>query len=132
MRPQIVSFGLCCFAVLAVLVASIGIYSVVDCALSQRTREIALRLALGASCQRLFWLVISDGLKLVVPGLVTGVIVAWAAALFVSSLLFSVSPTDPPIFATVVLLLAGIAFLASYLPARRAMAPDPMRALRCD
>jgi putative ABC transport system permease protein len=132
MRPRIVSFSLACFACLAVVVASVGIYSIVDCMVSERMREIGLRLALGAQRQNVFWLLIARGLKLVAVGLISGTIIAWSLAPLVSGLLFRVSATDPRIFASVFLLLGAVAFLASYLPARRAMAIAPIGALQCD
>lgn len=131
-RPRIVSFALACFAALAILVASVGVYSVVDCAVSERTREIGLRLAMGASRQTVFWLIIGRGLKLVAIGLISGTIVACAVAPLFSGFLFNVSARDPHIFTAVILLLAALALLASYLPARRALALAPMDALRCD
>ena len=131
-RPRIVSFFLSCFAALAVAVAGVGIYSIVDCAVSGRMREIGLRLALGAPRQNVFCLIIGQGLKLVAIGVISGTIVAWAIAPLFSGLLFNVSATDPRVFSTVIFLLAALAFLASYLPARRAMALAPMDALRCD
>jgi putative ABC transport system permease protein len=131
-RPRIASFALACFAALAILVASVGVYSIVDCAVSERTREIGLRLALGASRQTVFWLIIGRGLKLVTIGLISGTIVACAIAPLVSGLLFNVSATDSRVFTAVIFLLVALAFLASYLPARRAMTVAPIVTLGCD
>jgi putative ABC transport system permease protein len=97
---------------------------------SQRTREIGIRMALGANAGRIFRLVVGQGLKLIVLGLVIGLVSAIAGPRLMSSLLYGVSATDLVTFVVVALLLAGAALLACYLPARRATKVDPMIALR--
>ena len=125
---QLVGF----FSVLALALACLGLYGVLSLAVVQRTREIGVRVALGARRTDLLSLVIGKGLKLVLCGSVIGLVGALAATRLVSSLLYGVSAADPLTFAGVSLLLVSIAVLASWLPARRATKVDPMEALRYD
>jgi putative ABC transport system permease protein len=118
------------FAMVALLLAMTGIYGVVAYSVAQRTREIGLRMALGAKQSDVLKLVLGQGLLLTLVGLGIGLAGGLAVTRVLSSLLFGVRPTDPPTFVGVSLLLAGAAFLASYIPARRAMKVDPMVALR--
>jgi len=97
---------------------------------TQRTREIGLRMALGAQPQEVLRVIVGHGLRLVLAGLCIGVAAALAVTRWMSSVLFDVKPTDPLTFAIVAVLLTAVAFLASYIPARRAMRVDPMVALR--
>lgn len=120
------------FAALALALASVGIYGVVSFTVSQRTQEIGLRLALGASPGLIRRLVIGRALQPVIVGLIAGVAAALAATRLLAHQLFEVSPTDPATFVIVTLLLLGVAIVASYIPARRAMRVDPMEALRLD
>jgi len=118
------------FAGLALLLASIGIYGVMSYSVSQHTREIGIRMALGAGSRDVLRLIVRQGMTLVSIGLALGVAGALALTRVMSSLLFEVQPADPLTFVSVSVLLAAVAFAASYLPARRATRVDPMVALR--
>jgi predicted permease len=118
------------FAGFAVLLAGLGIYSVLSYAVRRRAPEIGLRVALGARHSDILWIVLGHGLRLTLAGLAIGVLGALALTRLLGGLLFGVRPTDPLTFAAVSVLLCAIALLACYLPARRAMRVDPMIALR--
>jgi len=120
------------FATLALLLAGVGIYGVMAYSVTERTHEIGLRMALGASSADVLRLVMGNGARLVAAGLAVGLGAALALTRVMASLLFQVSATDPATYASIAALLAGIALLASYLPARRAARVDPMVALRYD
>jgi putative ABC transport system permease protein len=107
-----------------------GIYGVISYLVAQRTREMGIRLALGAQRRDLLKLVLGQGLTMTTIGVAAGLALALALTRFLSSLLFGVSANDPITFVTIALLLAGVALIASYLPARRAMKVDPITALR--
>jgi predicted permease len=117
------------FAILAVTLTSVGIYGVMAYSVTQRTREIGIRMALGAEHTRVLRMILSQSLKLTVLGVALGLTAALATTRLVANLLY-VSPTDAWTFAAVGVLLAGMALLASYLPARRAARVDPLVALR--
>jgi ABC-type antimicrobial peptide transport system permease subunit len=121
------------FAALALLLASVGIYGVISYSVTQRAQEIGIRMALGAEKQNIFRMIIGQGLRLALTGLVIGA----AAALILTrllvtfaNLLYGVNSSDPLTFIVVSMLLTAIAVLACYIPARRAMQVDPMVALR--
>ena len=118
------------FAVLALLLAAMGIYSVLSYTVRSRVREIGIRMALGAQIRDVLRLVIFDGMKPALIGLGVGIIAALAGARVMASLIFGVKTSDPATFAAVSVLLAIIALLATVLPARRATRVDPMRTLR--
>jgi ABC-type antimicrobial peptide transport system permease subunit len=118
------------FATLALLLASIGIYGVVSFAVAQQSRELGLRLALGASRQSVMRLVLGRGLRLMAAGIAIGIAIAWASTRALQSLLFGVGSMDPGTFAAVIACLTATAFAACYLPARRAAHLDPIAALR--
>jgi putative ABC transport system permease protein len=118
------------FSVFALALACLGLYGVLSFAVVQRTREIGVRMALGAQRHDMLSLVIGKGLKLVLVGSFLGLIGAVAVTRLVSSLLYDVTPTDPVTFVGVPLLLVFVATIASWLPARRATKIHPMVALR--
>jgi predicted permease len=118
-------------ATLCLLLAAIGLYSVMSYAISQRTQEIGVRMALGASHFKVLQMVTRESVLLTLPGLVLGIGAALVALRFFRSVLVGVSPTDPLTFRGASLFLVAVALLASYLPARRALQIDPMIALRC-
>jgi putative ABC transport system permease protein len=121
-------FGI--FGVVALALASIGVYGVLSYSVSQRTQEIGVRVALGAARSDVLRLVVLQGLRLAMIGILVGLGAAVGVTRFIRTLLYNVTPTDPVSFATVALFLTGVAFLASYVPARRATAVDPIVALR--
>jgi putative ABC transport system permease protein len=120
------------FAALALALAAVGIYGVFSYAVTQRTQEIGVRLALGARESQIFGLVIGESLRLAIAGLVLGVAGAAVVGRALRTLLYAVGAVDTATFAVTAAILMAVAFVASYVPARRAMRVDPMAALRTD
>ncbi|MBA3295412.1 MAG: FtsX-like permease family protein, partial [Acidobacteria bacterium] len=120
------------FGFIALILASIGVYGVLSYSVSQRVQEIGVRLALGAERSHVLKLIVGQGVKLAGMGVIGGLAGAAAVTPVIRTLLFNVTPTDPLSFAGVAVFLTLVAMLASYIPARRAMAVDPIVALRND
>ena len=120
------------FAAVAMTLASVGLYAIVAYAVSQRTREIGIRVALGARPRDVLRLALGDGWRLAAIGLLTGIVAALLLTRLMRSLVYDVSTTDPVTFAATGALLAAVALFASYIPARRAVRIDPTTALRCE
>jgi putative ABC transport system permease protein len=118
------------FSFVALLMAAVGIYGLIQYSIATRTREIGLRMAIGAQAGDIFRMIIREGLMLSLSGVAIGLVAAWWLGRAGSSLLFGVTATDPLTFATVSLALAAVAVAACYFPARRAMKVDPIVALR--
>ena len=118
------------FAALATLLSAVGIFGVMNYSVALRTREIGLRLAVGAQPRQVLLLILKQGLLLTIAGVVLGLAAAFALTRLMSGLLFEVTAFDPATFATISLLLVIVSLLACYLPARRAMRIDPLQALR--
>jgi ABC-type antimicrobial peptide transport system permease subunit len=129
-RSQSILLGI--FAGLGFVLALVGVYGVMSYLVSQQSREIAIRIALGAEASTIFKLVVGHGLKLALLGVAVGIAAALALTRFMHTLLYGISATDPATFAIVALALTAVAILACVLPARRAMRVDPMTALRCE
>ena len=119
-------------ALTALLLGSIGIYGVISYGVSQRTQEIGVRIALGAPASQVSGMVVKQGAIVAGIGLGAGLVAALGLTRLMEALLFEVSPTDPPTFGLVVVLLLAISLLASWIPARRAAGVDPMIALRAE
>jgi putative ABC transport system permease protein len=127
-----VMFLLGAFAMLAMVLAALGIYGVISYSVTQRTREIGVRMALGADASRVRAMVVGQGLRLCLIGLAVGVLTALALTRLLSSQLFGVSPSDPATYATLAAIILIVAAAASLVPALRATRVDPMVALRAD
>jgi putative ABC transport system permease protein len=117
---------------LALLLGAIGLYGVLSYVVAERTREIGVRLALGATTGVVRRQVVSQGTKVVLVGVLIGIAAAFAATRLLGALLFDVKPVDPIVFAAMSLTMLAVGMLASYVPARRASGVDPIEALRGD
>ena len=120
------------FAALALVLAAVGVYGVMSYAVSRRTAEIGVRLALGAGAAQIFRLVVGESLVLAAGGLAIGTVGALAVGRWLQMLLYGVGTTDAATFMGTAAILLSVACLASYVPARRAMRVDPMAALRAE
>jgi ABC-type antimicrobial peptide transport system permease subunit len=129
-RERFTTWLVMVFAALALTIAAVGVYGVVTFSVSRRTQEIGVRVALGASRGAIVRLVMAEALGLVGLGLVLGLVGAAAGGRAIRTLLFETAPTDPVTFATVVALLVVTAVVAGLAPTRRALAVDPIQALR--
>jgi putative ABC transport system permease protein len=129
-QPRLLSTLISSFAVMALLLAAVGLYGVMAYMVTERTHEMGIRMALGATRSSVLGMILSQGLKLSAFGIVAGLLVSLAFTRVLGTFLFHVGSTDPITFAAVALLLVAVAFAASYIPARRAMRVDPMVALR--
>jgi len=118
------------FGAIALVLTAVGIYGVISYGVAQRTHEIGIRLALGADKRKVLSLIVSEAMKPALLGAALGLCAAFGLTRLLTRLLYNVKPTDPLVFAAVLLLLIGVALLASYLPARRATRVDPVIALR--
>jgi putative ABC transport system permease protein len=131
-RPRFNAMLLSIFAGTALLLTAIGIYGVMAYSVSQRTNEIGIRIALGAGKNSIFRLVVGQAMTIVAISLVAGVLGAFAATRLLNSLLFGIGASDPLTFIAIMLLVSIVAFLAAWLPARRAMRVNPIIALRAE
>jgi putative ABC transport system permease protein len=120
------------FSALALALAAIGIYGIIAYAVTQRTHEIGVRLALGAQRRDVLRMIVGQGMAMTAAGTAVGMVSALLAARLMSSLLFGVSAADPVTFTAIPILLAAVAFVACYVPARRATRVDPLVALRTE
>jgi ABC-type antimicrobial peptide transport system permease subunit len=131
-RSRFTTLALGTFAVLALILAALGLYGVMAYTTQQREREIGIRMALGADRGSVLGMVLKQGTGVVLPALVTGAAGAGVLARFIQSLMFDVSPIDPVTFGGVAVLLGSAAFLACWVPARRAAGVDPVAAIRAE
>ena len=131
-EPKFRALLLSVFAALAVCLAMVGVYGVMAHAVSQRSREIGLRVALGASPADVKRSVLKDALRRVALGVAIGLLVAWAGSSLFAAFVFGIRPTDPVVYGAVALLLAGVGLAAALVPARRAARLDPLVAMRHD
>jgi putative ABC transport system permease protein len=129
-QPRLSMMLMGLFGVLALLLATVGIYGLLSYAVTQRTQEMGIRMALGARMTDVLSLILKQGMMLVLVGEVLGLLGAFALTRLLRALLFGVTPTDGPTFILVSALLTAVALLACYLPARRATKVDPLVALR--
>jgi putative ABC transport system permease protein len=133
MSPKrLATFMMAVFALLALVLAGVGIYAVMSYAVSQRTHEIGIRMALGAQARDIFKLIIKQGLTLTLVGLGIGLVGAYGMTRAMAQILYGVTATDPLTFVGISLLLGLVAMLACYVPTRKATKVDPMVALRCE
>jgi len=131
-QPRFRTALLAVFSMLALVIASIGIYGVMNYLVMQRTRELGIRLAVGATGGDVLRLALGRAAMLIAVGLCLGLLGSVVLARLIARLLYGVTPLDPLTFAAVSLLLSVVALFASYIPARRASKIDPMEALRCE
>jgi putative ABC transport system permease protein len=131
-QPRFQSGLLSAFAAIGMILAAVGLYGLIAFSVSGRTREIGIRMALGAQRREVLALVLRQAMKMVGAGILIGVAAAFAMTRAMTGLLYEIGPADPLTFTAVPALLVGVALLACWLPARRAAHIDPMEALRCE
>jgi putative ABC transport system permease protein len=131
-RPRIVAVLLSVFAIMALALAAVGVYGVIAYSVAQRTQEIGVRMALGATAESVFGLVMSDALRLVGLGVAAGLLCATGVTRLLSTLLYQTEPLDPATFVVTAVLLTAVATLASFIPARRGTRIAPVQALRME
>jgi predicted permease len=131
-RPRFTAMGMMAFAAVTALLAAMGIFGAISAGVTARTRELAIRLALGATAARLRDLVLAQALQLAAIGCVAGLAAAWLALRVLGGVLFGVTPADPILLGSATIIMAAVALLAALLPARRAAATDPMVVLRSE
>jgi len=131
-QPRFSAELLALFAAIALLLAAVGLYGVIAFVVTQRTQEIGIRMSLGASPSNVMQMILAEGVRLTLAGSIAGLAAAIGLSHLLAGLLYEVQPNDPMTFAAVFGLLAGVALLACFLPARRAAKVDPMVALRCE
>jgi ABC-type antimicrobial peptide transport system permease subunit len=131
-QPRFRTYVLGGFAAISLLLTATALYGLLSYSVTQRVREIGVRMALGAQPRDVLGLVVREGMTLVAVGSAVGIVAALAAGRVVSSLLFGVTASDPVTYVVVILVLATVAFVASYLPALRAARVNPMSALRSE
>jgi ABC-type antimicrobial peptide transport system permease subunit len=129
-RFTLMLFGV--FGAVALLITLIGVYGMLSYSVAERRQEIGIRMALGAQPANVLLLVIGQGFRITIFGIVIGLAGAWALTRLMSNLLYGISPTDPITFAVIGFLLLLVALLACWIPARRATRVDPLEALRCE
>jgi len=127
---RLTMFLLTVFSALALILSAVGIYGVISYLISQRTHEIGVRVALGASRRDVLRLVLGEGMRITLVGVAIGIAAAFGLTRLITTLIYGVGTSDPLTFAAVAILLSGVALFACYIPARRAMRVDPMVALR--
>jgi putative ABC transport system permease protein len=131
-RPRLTAVAMSVFAGAALLLAALGVYGIVAYSVSQRSREFGIRVALGARQGQIIAMVVGQNLRLVVLGLGLGLLTAIPATRLLRGLLFQVGPNDPMTFAGIGVILAVVAMVASYLPARRGTLVDPVVTLKAE
>jgi putative ABC transport system permease protein len=130
LRPRFNMLLITIFAVVAMVLASVGIYGVISYSVSQRTHEIGVRIALGAQPRDIFKMVVGQGMKLALAGVGVGLVFAFVSTRVMVSLLYGVQATDPLTFVAIPAALTAVVIMSSYIPARRATKVDPMISLR--
>jgi ABC-type antimicrobial peptide transport system permease subunit len=120
------------FSAIALTLTAIGLYGVITYLVNQRTKEIGIRIALGAQVRHVLRMILSQGVTLVLVGTGAGLLLALLLTRLMSHLLFGITPTDPLTFSAIILVLASVSLLACYIPARRATLVDPVQALRSE
>jgi ABC-type antimicrobial peptide transport system permease subunit len=129
-QPRLQAWLVTAFGLIALALACIGIYGVISYTVNQRTREIGVRVALGADRLSIFGQILRESLTVAGAGIAIGLLASLALTRYLEALLFEVKPTDPGIYAGVTILMLTVAMVASYFPSRRAAAVDPLVALR--